>query len=205
MTGDLTARARAHEFAAAAEWLALLDAPVTVEPGNHDLPYFNLAERMTAPYARIRRLKRRVETAIDLPGAHIVPLKTTARAQLRLNWSKGRVSRRALARTVIALRALPRSDLALVASHHPLVEPGTRGTSRTRRGAEALAALGAAGADAVLTGHVHDPFDEAREVNGRTVRLIGAGTLSERIRATPPSFNAIRLGRDSIEVTVRRA
>jgi predicted phosphodiesterase len=48
-----------------------------------------------------------------------------------------------------------------------------------------------AGADAVLTGHVHDPFDVERRIGERTVRLIGAGTLSERVRARPPSFNEI--------------
>jgi len=57
----------------------------------------------------------------------------------------------------------------------------------------ALAALAAAWIDAVLTGHVHDPFDVVHPVNGRSVRLIGAGTLSERLRVTPPSFNEIQV------------
>ena len=38
VTGDLTMRARRREFAAANAWIARLTAPVTVEPGNHDLP-----------------------------------------------------------------------------------------------------------------------------------------------------------------------
>ena len=38
MTGDLTMRARRHEFEAAAKWLEGLGVPVTVEVGNHDLP-----------------------------------------------------------------------------------------------------------------------------------------------------------------------
>src|ERR1700709_1691320 len=56
-TGDLTMRARHGEYAAAAAWLGALAAPVMVEPGNHDLPYFNLIERFTAPYARYRALR----------------------------------------------------------------------------------------------------------------------------------------------------
>src|SRR4051812_42090198 len=40
-TGDLTMRARSREFAAATDWLKSLGVPVTIEPGNHDLPYFN--------------------------------------------------------------------------------------------------------------------------------------------------------------------
>ena len=38
ITGDLTMRARHREFAAACDWIAALDVPVTVEVGNHDLP-----------------------------------------------------------------------------------------------------------------------------------------------------------------------
>jgi hypothetical protein len=60
-----------------------------------------------------------------------------------------------------------------------------------------------AGADAVLSGHVHDAFDIAHHDAGRVVRLIGAGTLSERVRATPPSFNEIRVGAKGLEVTAR--
>ena len=36
ITGDLTMRARSHEFAAACDWIGALDVPVTVEVGNHD-------------------------------------------------------------------------------------------------------------------------------------------------------------------------
>src|SRR3546814_4621833 len=39
ITGDLTMRARSREFAAACDWIGALDVPVTVEVGNHDLPY----------------------------------------------------------------------------------------------------------------------------------------------------------------------
>ena len=38
ITGDLTMRARSHEFAAACDWLEALAVPITVEVGNHDLP-----------------------------------------------------------------------------------------------------------------------------------------------------------------------
>ncbi|MBO9711475.1 metallophosphoesterase [Sphingomonas sp.] len=193
MTGDLTMRARHHEFAAATDWLKGLGVPLTVEVGNHDLPYFNPWARFVTPYRRYQALERLIERPLDLKGVTIVPLKTTARFQWRLNWSKGRVSTRSLQEALALVEAAPKDGLVLVACHHPLVEAGTRGTADTRHGREALAALAAAGADAVLTGHVHDPFDIAHAVDGREVRLIGAGTLSERVRAEPPSFNEIRI------------
>ncbi|HRE35038.1 MAG TPA: metallophosphoesterase, partial [Sphingopyxis terrae] len=67
--------------------------------------------------------------------------KTTARAQWRLDWSKGWVTRKALARTLAAIDALPRGTQILVTAHHPLTEAGTKGRALTRGGAAALAAL----------------------------------------------------------------
>jgi 3',5'-cyclic AMP phosphodiesterase CpdA len=203
MTGDLTMQARAKEFGAAAKWLQGLGRPVTVEVGNHDLPYFNLWARFVTPYKRYRALETMIEKPLDLKGVAVVPLKTTARFQWRLNWSKGYVSIGALQESLALVEAVPAGDLVFVACHHPLVEGGTRMTSETHRGPEALDALAQAGAHAVLTGHVHDPFDVEQQVGGRTVRLIGAGTLSERVRAQPPSFNEITVDGTSFSTKAR--
>ena len=203
VTGDLTMRARSGEFAAAAAWLEALGVPVTVEVGNHDLPYFNPVARFATPYKRYRRLERMIERPLELDGVTLVPLKTTARAQWRLNWSKGRVSGRSLASALELTRAAPADHVVLVACHHPLIEAGTRSSARTQGGPAALEQLAAAGADAVLTGHVHDPFDVAHPVAARTVRLIGAGTLSERVRDTAPSYNVLRITEGAIALELR--
>ena len=203
ITGDLTMRARAHEFAAACDWIGALDVPVTVEVGNHDLPYFNPVERFFFPYRRIRGIERLVERELDLPGVVVVPLKTTARAQWRLDWSKGWVTGQALEKTLAAIDALPRGTTVLVTAHHPLVEAGTKGRALTRGGERALAALAKRGVAAVLTGHVHDAFDLVKETAAGPIRMIGAGTLSRRIRSTPPSFNDLTIQGAAIDVRVR--
>ena len=190
-TGDLTMRARRHEFTAAAAWLGALAAPVMIEPGNHDLPYFNLIERFTAPYARFRALRGVVHRDLRLDGVAIVALPTVARAQWRLNWSKGRVGSARLAQALAGLAQVAPPSLKIVACHHPLIEAATASTASTRGGAAALAALARAGADVVLSGHVHDAFDIVVETGGRPIRLVGAGTLSERVRSTPPSYNRL--------------
>ena len=203
ITGDLTMRARSHEFAAACDWIEALDVSVTVEVGNHDLPYFNPFARFFWPYRRIRRIQRLVERELDLDDVAVVPLKTTARAQWRLDWSKGWVTRRALAKTVAAIDMLPPGKHIFVTAHHPLVEAGTKGRALTRGGQHALNTLAARGVAAVLTGHVHDAFDlVARTANG-PVRMIGAGTLSQRVRSTPPSFNELRIAGASMSLRVR--
>lgn len=203
ITGDLTMRARHREFTAACHWIKALDVPVTVEVGNHDLPYFNLIERFVDPYRRFRSIEGVLERELPIPGAKIVPLKTTARAQFRLNWSKGTVGRAALAQTLAAIDALPPGTRAIVACHHPLVEAGTRGKALTRGGNHALAELARRNVLAVLSGHVHDAFDLIHPTANGPVRMIGAGTLSQRVRSTPPSFNELTLDGDNITVRVR--
>ncbi|MEO5866941.1 MAG: metallophosphoesterase [Sphingomonas sp.] len=194
MTGDLTMRARRREFDAGGEWLRSLGVPVTLEVGNHDLPYYYSPwRRLIRPYRRYRALEDAIERPLDLPGVTIVPLKTTARAQFRIDWSKGNVSDPSLERALALIAQAPKGSLILVAAHHPLVEAGAPGTGGTRHGARALETLSAAGVSAVLTGHVHEPYDVAFRVADRTVRLIGAGTISRRVRQSPAAFNELRI------------
>lgn len=203
ITGDLTMRARSREFSAACDWIGGLDVPVTVEVGNHDLPYFNPIARFFYPYRRIRGIERLVERELELANVAVIPLKTTARAQWRIDWSKGWVTAKALTKTLSAIDALPPGTTVLVTAHHPLVEAGTRGRALTRGGARALEALAARRVAAVLTGHVHDAFDLTAQTAAGSIRMIGAGTLSQRIRSTPPSFNELRVKEGAIAVRVR--
>lgn len=203
VTGDLTMRARDREFAAAAHWLGAFDLPMTIEVGNHDLPYFNPFDRFFTPYRRYLKVERAIERPLDLPDVAVVPLRTTARAQWRFNWSKGRVSQRSLSEALSLIEADRDERFVIVACHHPLIEAETHATASTRGGPEALVALAEAGADVVLSGHVHDPFDLERDAGGRPIRLVGAGTLSVRVRATAPSFNELRVENGRLDVILR--
>jgi len=204
MTGDLTMRARPSEFDAGGRWLQSLGVPVTIEVGNHDLPYYwDPLRRLFSPYKRYGAAERLIEKTLDLPGVSIIPLKTTARAQWRWNWSKGHVSSGALRNALDLADSAPKGNLIFVAGHHPLIEGGTRGTAKTRNGEKALAALAEAGVHAILSGHVHDPFDKPVQLGEWTVRMIGAGTLSKRLRSSPPAFNEIRVADGRFETLAR--
>ena len=113
------------------------------------------------------------------------------------------MTRPALAHTLALIDALPAGTRVIVAAHHPLREVGTKGTALTTRGTLALEELAKRGVLAVLSGHVHDPFDLIEQTTKGPVRMIGAGTLSQRIRSTPPSFNEIFVEGRDLQVTVR--
>ena len=196
-TGDLTQRATHKQFEAAGDFFASLQTPIVLEPGNHDMPYYNLWERFTQPYKRYGKLQDAVGKGIALEHLVIVPLKTTVRAQPRFPWSDGYVRREALAQTVEALKAL-RSDTRykIVTAHHPLVPAVEGGKNPTIGGDNAFAQLAEAGAQAILTGHVHVPFEIERASGNRSVRMIGAGTLSTRLRGAKPSYNVVMYSPD---------
>jgi 3',5'-cyclic AMP phosphodiesterase CpdA len=192
-TGDLTQRAKHSEYAAAIDWFADLAAPVVLEPGNHDMPYYNPWERFTDPFRRFRRLDDAVGGVLVSPDVVLVSLLTTVSAQWRFPWSDGVVKPPALAQTVAALERLrgdPRHKIVI--GHHPLLGPEDGRANPTIGGDEAFAALAAAGAHVVLSGHIHVPLDEVRMRKGHAMRMIGAGTLSTRLRhGAPPSYRII--------------
>lgn len=191
-TGDLTQRARKSEYAAAAQWFARLGVPAVIEPGNHDMPYFNPVERFRTPFRRFGRLAGMVGSELELEHVAVITLRTTVSAQWRWPWSDGVVRARALEEAVEELTRLKGDRrFKIVACHHPLSGPSLTGHNPTKRGHSALQVLVEAGADAVLSGHVHDAFDITHRIAGRELRMIGSGTMSERLRGTPPSYNVL--------------
>nr|WP_137677061.1 metallophosphoesterase [Parerythrobacter lutipelagi] len=204
-TGDLTQRATRSQYQAAQEWFGGLGVPIMLQPGNHDMPYYNLWERFRRPYARFGTLEAAVSSELVLDHTVVVPFDTNVPAQLRWPWSDGVVTRRNLDAALAALAQLaddPRTKL--VACHHPLLPADDARKNPTIRGDVAFAELAAAGASAVLTGHVHLPFDQQRSRENRSMRMIGAGTLSTRLRGADPSYNVVFVGNTgTIEVERR--
>ena len=66
MTGDLTMRARRREFEAGEAWLWGLPVPVTLEVGNHDIPYYwDPIRRFLSPYKRYTKLEKLIERELE--------------------------------------------------------------------------------------------------------------------------------------------
>lgn len=183
-TGDLTQRATHDQYAEAEEWFKALGVPIWLDVGNHDMPYRNLWERFTDPYRRYNALREAVAVDhFETEDVVLVPLKSTVRIQPRFPWSDGFVTNKALETTsevLGELRGDPRH--IVVTAHHPLLGPKDGGKNPTIGGDEAFRALSEAGAQAVLSGHIHMPIDEVREAGGPPMRMLGVGTISTRLR-----------------------
>ncbi len=132
-----------------------------------------------------------------------MPLKTATRAQWRFPWSNGWVTQAALAETLAYIDAQPPGVRVIVTAHHPLTERAPDGKRLTIGGTRAMEELARRGVLAILTGHVHDAFDIVQPTAAGPLRMIGAGTLSRRIRSSPPGFNALSISGDGISVCVR--
>lgn len=204
-TGDLTQRATHEQFDQAAEYFAQFEAPVIMCAGNHDMPYYNMWERFTDPYRRFRKLYAQVGGVFSSEDVVLVPLKTTVRIQPRFPWSDGFVTKDALQATKEQLAALTGDErIKIVTCHHPLLAATDEEHNETIGGDEAFATIASSGADAVISGHIHFPFDQMRERDGRRMRMIGTGTLSTRLRGALPCYSVLTCSlEDGISVETR--
>ncbi|MEP0390524.1 MAG: metallophosphoesterase [Erythrobacter sp.] len=206
-TGDVTQRATREEYAAAADWFSQFDVPVWIDPGNHDMPYHNLWERFTRPYDRHNALRKAVAVErFETDDLVLIPLKSTVRSQNRWPWSDGHVTKASEARTCKELARFQSDPRHLiVTAHHPLHGPKIEGPNATIRGDEAMTNLAMNGMSAVLSGHIHKPFSEVRSGPGWRTHVIGAGTLSTRLRGgIPASYNVLTCAKGrAIEVEIR--
>ena len=197
LSGDITQRATAGEFALAQRFVARLGpTPVLAIPGNHDLPLFNLAMRAFAPYARYRRVfGPALERVHETPEWLVLGVDTTR----RWRHEDGQVSAGQIERVARRLaQALP-DQLRIVALHHPVAVSRPVDTKNLLHGrAAAIREWARAGADLILGGHIHLPFVVPLHASNpglpRRLWVVQAGTaVSSRVRHdSPNSVNLIR-------------
>ena len=204
--GDLTKDGKVEEFDAVQAWLDRLPGPRLVTPGNHDTPFVGPREiltRLVAPWRRYEsRFGERMNSEWEDPRATIVTLNSARAFQLRMNWSKGAVSRRQVRDVCADLKQAAPDALKIVVCHHPLIEMlGGPMTAKVHGGTAAAQAFSQAGVDLVLTGHIHAPFVHPYPFADGCTQAVGSGTLSVRERGVPPSFNVIEIDDADIRVT----
>lgn len=197
LSGDITQRARSAQFAAARRFCDALGAPhLLTLPGNHDIPLYNVAARLFAPYRGYKAcFGDELEPELDLPDALVIGVNTTRPERHK----DGVVSPRQIRRVADRLRQARPVQLRVVVTHQPacVLRPQDE-KDRLHGGEEAVQAWARAGADLVLGGHIHLPYtsDLVARANAtpRPLFCLQAGTaLSRRTRhGTPNSVNVVR-------------
>jgi 3',5'-cyclic AMP phosphodiesterase CpdA len=204
VSGDLTQRARAEQFAAASRFLRSLPHPQVVVPGNHDVPLYNVLSRFQNPLGRFRRQITRdrfpcfADSEVAIVGADTTRSFTFKDGGLR----PGDV------RHIIGLLdGFDRDVLKIVVCHHPFDPLVGRSAHLTfpAPDATAIATLIEHGAAIFLTGHRHLSYagDSAirYRLRGRSAIVVEAGTAtSTRARGEPNSFNVLRIDRGTVAV-----
>ncbi len=198
ISGDLTQRARNHQFAAARQFMDRLEAQVLTVPGNHDTPLDNLYVRLVRPWKRFRRhIAADLEPCVVGADHVVTSLNTTD----PLAWQRGKLRRSSLRRACTFLsRPSAQGKIGIVMMHHP-PEHDTDAGKRLMRGADkGLLRLRDCGADIVLCGHLHSwrvaPFRAAR-----SLLLVQAGTgLSTRVRGEPNDLNLLVIREGEVEI-----
>lgn len=197
VSGDITQRARPAQFAAARAFCDSLAVPQMLAlPGNHDIALANVFERLIRPYRRyLARFGPALETVIDTPEFRVIGVHTTRRWRHK----NGEVSPRQIENVCGQLHGAPASQLRLVVVHQPIQVMRASDEHDRLIGWEAAArAWAAAGADAVLGGHIHLPYalELSPRIDGLARRMwcVQAGTaLSSRVRwEAPNSVNLLR-------------
>ena len=200
ISGDLTQRATDAQFAAAADFIRAMTAPVITIPGNHDLPLHNLFLRIFMPWRRYRRwIATNLEPQFRDDEIVVIGVNTVN----RFAWQQGWLRTRSIGRICKEFSSDGRKRTNVVVVHHPLEQVLDDNKQLMRNAREGLKALSDGGTDIVLSGHLHSwragPFAESK--GQRSALQVHAGTtLSNRLRGEINDFNLLEISSDQITV-----
>jgi 3',5'-cyclic AMP phosphodiesterase CpdA len=207
VSGDLTQRARAAEFAAARSFLDRIEAPMIVVPGNHDVPLYRVWERFLSPLGKFtRHFGDDLEPSFVDAEIAVIGINT-ARS---LTFKNGRISEEQMAAIHRRLDPVPESVVKIVVTHHPFDLPDDTGDVRlVGRASKAMEVFSRCGVDLLLAGHFHasqaGDTSARHDLAGYSALVVQAGTAtSTRGRGEGNSFNVLRVASDEI-VVERRA
>ena len=199
VSGDLTQRGLPTEFRQAGAFLDSIPLPQLVVPGNHDVQgTWKIWERFLTPWRNYRSLvDRNIEPVWRAPGIIVIGANSARPAGWYLDWSRGRLSRRQMARLAGLCREAGPGTLRVLVVHHPPAAP-PHGTARHLIGRlrEFTEAVNLAGVDLVLSGHFHMSYAQALPLPWgtapRSCVLSSVSTAtSHRLKGEPNGFHIV--------------
>jgi 3',5'-cyclic AMP phosphodiesterase CpdA len=203
VSGDLTQRARSHQFRAAKAFLDTLPSPQIVVPGNHDIPAHNLLARFLQPLDKYKALVTGELQPVYADEEMIVIGVNTARS---LTIKGGRINDEQIAAIQEKFRHLDEAVTKIIVSHHPFDVPeGFDEDDLVERADVAVRVLAQLGVDLFISGHLHVSHTghtaKRYRISGHSALVVQAGTAtSTRSRGEANSFNVLRINHPRITI-----
>jgi 3',5'-cyclic AMP phosphodiesterase CpdA len=198
-------RARHEQFEAARNFLKQIKAPKLVIPGNHDVPLYNVVERLLHPFENYEKFAGNFDAGpLILKHVAIYGINTVN----PLRHQQGKVHNHDLQKLSEWITKLPSHLWRVVVVHQHFANvPGHERPGAMPHASRILSQLSEMGVHAVLHGHVHyhrvastaEFFPEIK----RPMVLVCAGTpTSSRVRGDEASnnYNVLHFNEDTFAV-----
>lgn len=211
ISGDLTQRAKRHQFEEARAYMEKLPrVPTVVVPGNHDVPLYRGIERIFRPHALYKEyISSQLDAVLYHELAVVVALDSTSPLTAITN---GRIRQSQLDFCARAFERAPAGAARVVVAHHHVAPaPDYEKTNVMPGSKRVLERLRDLEVDMILGGHLHRAYIGNSldlypgEDRGHGIIIVQSGTTtSRRGRAREReknTFNLIRIGEQVIRVT----
>lgn len=208
LSGDFTQRAQAKQFEEALAFSNKLPEPKLVIPGNHDMPLWNVAARIFAPY---RNYNRFIEP-IGIAGAAyrdqemaVIGLNTAR----RFTGKNGRISKEQVERVREFFAGLGEGMTRVLVTHHPIGQIANEVfVDLAFRSQLAFPSLVDAGVQVMLSGHHHrclsGTVEETEDKEQALIVYAGTANSTRTRDGDGNTYNLICIDGDHVVVRVMR-